>query len=171
MKDVLKINRDKNVFVTSDTHFGHNKSFIYEARGYNSVEEHTEKTIEKINTKVKKDDILFHLGDFSLNTSEEQFEKIISKIECQNIHCLFGNHPNPMKKIYRRQISEQFGREDINVTPIKYKNLIFLGNQIDCIIYGKYVVMNHFPLDIWDYMKDGSFMLTGHSHYNYPITP
>lgn len=170
MKDVTKINRDTNVFITSDTHFGHNKPFIYEARGYSSIDEHRDKIIEKINLKVGENDILIHLGDFCLNTSEEDFEKIISQIKCQNIHCLWGNHANPMKKIYRRQISKEFGREDISVYPIKYKNIVFIGNQVDYIIYGKYVVLNHFPLDIWDYMKDGAFMLSGHSHYNYPKT-
>ena len=28
------------VYITSDLHFGHNRNFIYESRGFSSIEEH-----------------------------------------------------------------------------------------------------------------------------------
>jgi calcineurin-like phosphoesterase family protein len=155
MQKINKINREKNVFVTSDTHFGHIKPFIYEQRGYLSIEEHDRNLIDRINKKVNEDDILFHLGDFCLNTTYDKFEEIIDSLKCKQIHCIWGNHNSNLDKAYRRQIAKEFGREDISVYPIKYKNIVFIGNQADYIIYGKYVVLNHFPLDVWDYMKDG----------------
>lgn len=33
-------NRKIKIWFTSDLHFGHNKSFLYEPRGFNSIEEH-----------------------------------------------------------------------------------------------------------------------------------
>ena len=42
------------IFLTSDSHFNHNKDFIYERRGFNSIEEMNEKIIEKISHKLDK---------------------------------------------------------------------------------------------------------------------
>jgi hypothetical protein len=45
-----------------------------------------------------------------------------------------------------------------------------LGYHHECIIHGRYVVLNHFPIAIWENMKEGAYMLCGHSHYSYPAT-
>lgn len=161
---MLKINND-NVYVTSDTHFGHAQKFIYEKRGFSSVAEHDAAIIENINNLVNKDDILFHLGDFCLNTTYDRFEEIINSINCQNIYCLWGNHNSRIRQAYEREVNAKYG-SDIDVYPFRYKNIIFVGNHLNCVIRGKFVVLNHFPLQVWDRMKDGSYMLCGHSHYS-----
>lgn len=163
MKDVLKINRDKNVFVTSDTHFGHNKSFIYESRGYSSIQEHDASIIEILNDKVNEDDILFHLGDFCLNVSFDKFENILNKIKCKTIYYIWGNHNSQISQAYKCEVEKSYGK-NMEVYPTKYKNIIYLGNQFECCIYGKYIVMNHFPLLSWNYMTHGSWHLHGHEH-------
>ena len=50
---------------TSDTHFGHKNIIEYCKRPFSSVEQMNEMLIKKWNNKVKVDDIVFHLGDFS----------------------------------------------------------------------------------------------------------
>lgn len=161
---MLKIN-NKNVFVTSDTHFGHAQKFIYEKRGFASVAEHDAAIIENINNNVSKDDVLFHLGDFCLNTSYGRFEEIINSIKCQNIYCLWGNHNSRIRHAYEREVEKLYG-PDIDVYPYRYKNIVFIGYHLECIIQGKYVVLNHFPIEVWENMKDGAYMLCGHSHYS-----
>ena len=37
-----------NIYITSDLHFGHQQSFLYEPRGFNSIEEHDKVIIENI---------------------------------------------------------------------------------------------------------------------------
>lgn len=167
---VYKFGREKNVYISSDLHLNHDKVFIYEKRGFASIEEHRVAVIKSINDTVAADDILILLGDTFLNTKEDQFNQTIGEINCQHIYMLPGNHPNPGNKIYKREVELQYGRSDIEVYPIKYKNVRFLPPHVDMVIYGKYVVLNHFPIEVWDHMKDGSYMLCGHSHGSLPST-
>lgn len=163
---LLKFNNPNiNHWVCSDLHLNHNKEFLYVKRGFNNIEEHNETVLNNINTLVKPDDILFSLGDFCLTTPEDKFEELISRINCKNIYLIWGNHPNPIKKIYYREIEKQYG-PDIDVYPYRYKNIVFVGYHLECIIQGKYVVLNHFPIEVWENMKDGAYMLCGHSHYS-----
>lgn len=168
----VKVYNDSNVknFVSSDWHLGHRKDFIWAKRGYSSVEEHDQSVIAKVNELVGVNDNLFYLGDFCLNTNEKQLESYLNQITCQNIHLIWGNHPNPIYKMYRQAVAEQFHRDDIEVYPFRFKNLNILGYHYECVIQGKYVVFNHFPISIWENMKDGAYMLCGHSHYSYPDT-
>jgi calcineurin-like phosphoesterase family protein len=167
---LLKFNNPNiNHWVTSDLHLNHNKDFLYGKRGFKNIEEHNETVINNINELVKPDDILFSLGDFCLNTTEDQLNTIISRINCKNIYLIFGNHPNPLKKIYEREVEKLYG-PDVDVYPFRYKNIIYVGYHLECIIQGKYVVLNHFPIEVWEHMKNGSYMLCGHSHYSLPRT-
>lgn len=153
----------QDIWVTSDLHANHILEPVWRGRGFNSPQEHTDYIIQTINTYVKPDDLLFHLGDMTLNTSTEMFEDFIGKLNCKTIYTLWGNHPNPSKKIYTEAIKAKYG-EDIEVYPFRYKNLVFLGHHHECMIGKKGVTMNHYPLRIWDYAKYGSFMLHGHQH-------
>lgn len=160
----LKFNTNKqNVWFVSDLHLNHAKSFVFEARGFKTIEEHNAFIINKINELVRPDDVLFSLGDFCLNSSEENFESFISRINCQNIYYLWGNHPNPSRKVFLREVAK-LGIGDVEVYPFRYKNLIFIGNHAEIIVNGQFIVLNHFPLFCWNHMSKFSWMLTGHEH-------
>ena len=55
-----------SMYFTSDTHFGHR--FAAERRGYPNREEMDEDLITHWNRVVGKDDLVYHLGDFSFHT-------------------------------------------------------------------------------------------------------
>ena len=78
---------------------------------------------------------------------------------------MWGNHNSRIRQAYQREIEKQYG-PDIDVYPYRYKNIVFVGYHLECIIQGKYVVLNHFPIEVWENMKDGAYMLCGHSHYS-----
>lgn len=80
---------------------------------------------------------------------------------------LWGNHNNPVHRVYKREVKEQFGRDDIDVYPLKYRNVTFLGDYVEVSINNTFIVMMHYPVSIWNYMKEGAYMLCGHSHYSY----
>lgn len=183
MKLVKFNNPNINHWVCSDLHLNHDKEFLYGKRGFKNITDHNEAVLTNINSLVKPDDILFSLGDFCLTTPEEKFEELISKINCQNIYLIWGNHPNPIRKIYEREVRSFFSNnitddslnhalftETPDIYPFRYKNIVFIGHHFECIIQGKYVVLNHFPIEIWEHMKEGSYMLCGHSHYSLPST-
>ena len=49
----------EQIYVTSDLHFGHDREFIWKARGYNSVDEMNEDYVHKWNITVDNDDDVY----------------------------------------------------------------------------------------------------------------
>ena len=80
------------IFFTSDTHFCHSKPFLYEPRGFSSVEEMNEEIVRRWNEVVPKGwgAIVYHLGDMALSDTEAA----ISYIKRLNgeIRWIRGNH-------------------------------------------------------------------------------
>jgi len=172
---------EQQVYWVSDTHLNHNKDFVYEARGYKSSQEHTDFIIDKINEIVRPDDILMHAGDFCLNTEESGLNSLLARIQCQNIYLLWGNHNNPLWKIYQREVANFFRsmdddftatqpKPDVEIYPFRYKNVLFLGNYAEITVDGKYFIMSHYPIHVWNYVKNGANMICGHSHYSLPFS-
>ena len=54
------------IFVTSDTHFGHDREFLWGARGFMSHVDHDKEVIRRWNETVQPDDVVYHLGDVML---------------------------------------------------------------------------------------------------------
>lgn len=79
------------VYITSDLHFGHNQPFLYEPRGFNSIEEHDKIIIANINETVEEEDTLYILGDLMLNDTAYGME-CLKQIKCQDIRIVLGNH-------------------------------------------------------------------------------
>ena len=100
---------ESNIWFISDTHFNHNKPFIYEARGYNTIEEMNESILEKWNSIIKPNDTVYHLGDVFLN----DFETGINIIKQLNghIHLAIGNHDTETRLAAFKNIFDeiQFG--------------------------------------------------------------
>jgi len=163
---------EKRLFITSDTHFGHQRDFVWKSRGYSSVEEHDTMLIEIINNVVRPNDILLHLGDFCLNTKIERFDWLLSQIKCQNIYSLFGNHNNPHEKtIYRAAMGNKFvGPFPVETYPFQYKNMVYVGHYLEAILNGQYTVLCHYPLYVFNEMAHGAWMLCGHSHNGCPLS-
>ena len=78
------------IWVTSDSHFGHDREFIWKPRGFQSVDEMNEAIVNRWNSVVDKDDIVYHLGDVLLG----DVEKNISFLKRLNgkIIIIAGNH-------------------------------------------------------------------------------
>ena len=87
-----------NIYFTSDTHFSHNRGFLYEPRGFSSIEEHDETIVENWNKTVKPEDCVFLLGDTMLNNNDKGIE-YLNKLN-GNIWFIRGNH-DTQERIYR----------------------------------------------------------------------
>ncbi len=186
----LRQSETQKVFWISDTHLNHDPKWkipLWEARGFNSAKEHADGIINKINELVRPTDILIHAGDFCLNTDESGCNELLARINCQNIFMLWGNHNNPLWKIYQREVASyfskntatnEFGFDDAvianeirpEIYPFRHKNVVFLGNYVELTVDGKLFVVEHYPIHVFNYMKDGARMICGHSHYNLPFS-
>jgi calcineurin-like phosphoesterase family protein len=78
------------IYLTSDWHFCHNKPFIYEPRGFSSVQEMNEAIIENHNKIVKPEDTVYCLGDCMLNDDKEGCN-CIRRLNGR-IYIIAGNH-------------------------------------------------------------------------------
>jgi calcineurin-like phosphoesterase family protein len=165
----LTHNDSHKVFFTSDTHFRHNQSFIFETRGYKNRYEHDDALIAKINEVVRPEDTLIHLGDFCLNITPPEFNEILARINCQNIAYIWGNHNSCIRKHYEDAVATEYGK-DIEVYPYAIGKLTYLGYYKELIVNGHMIVIHHYPHQIWNQMQKSAWQLSGHSHYSNPIT-
>jgi calcineurin-like phosphoesterase family protein len=102
---MIKIDKDRKVFVTSDTHYGHKNICrgvtawrlpdgsipIDQTRDFDTIEQMNESIISGINSVVGEDDVLIHLGDWSFG-GFENIQKFRDRIVCKEIHLILGNH-------------------------------------------------------------------------------
>lgn len=103
------------IWLTSDWHFGHNKPFIYEARGFNSIQEHDEIVIQRYNEVVQPQDIVYCLGDCMLGKDYEYGLDCIKQLNGQ-IYIIRGNHDSDNKWQHYNTIE--------NVSPIGWSEVI-----------------------------------------------
>lgn len=80
-----------NIWITSDSHLNHAKPFIYEARGFNTIEEMNEAIIENWNKVVKPNDIVYHLGDVMLGADLQAGLHLVSRLNGIK-YLAYGNH-------------------------------------------------------------------------------
>ena len=78
------------IYFSSDLHFGHNRDFLYDPRGYNNINDHDEDLIEKWNSIVNYDDEVYLLGDVMLN--DNNYGLFCLRRLNGIIHIIRGNH-------------------------------------------------------------------------------
>ena len=91
------------IYFISDTHFNHDRDFIYGPRGFSNVEQSNETIKTNWNNTIKKDDDIYVVGDFFLGNFEEA--NLLKEVESLNgqIHLIRGNHDSPAKiKVYEK---------------------------------------------------------------------
>lgn len=104
------------IFVTSDSHFGHKRILDFEKqhRAFESIEEHDAELVKRWNETVRPKDTVFHLGDVLFGAhSFETLEKLngIKKL-------ILGNHDTyPIEK-YLKYFSKVYGA-------LEFRNCIF----------------------------------------------
>lgn len=91
----------KDIWVISDTHFGHTGSLkwtdndgnLLRGSKFSSTEEMDEYMIDRWNSVVKPGDKVYHLGDVFIGSNQTEFLKIWTKLHGQK-RVLVGNHDN-----------------------------------------------------------------------------
>lgn len=110
----------KTYFI-ADTHFNHKNILEYCNRPFSNVEEMNEKLIENWNNTVKKDDIVYMLGDFCMGNKEE-IKKFTEKLNGRKF-LITGNHDR-----YNMRTFMELGFEKVYDKPILFDNFIILSH-------------------------------------------
>ena len=143
------------IWITSDWHFNHNREFIWKIKGFSSVEEMNEAIIERYNSVVEDNDLVYCLGDCGLGgAGQEALNQLKNYIERLNgtIIIVQGNHCTDKRiELYRQCKNVQ--QVDI-ATILKYK--------------GYHFYMSHFPTLTGNLddrgLKHMTLNLFGHTH-------
>ena len=93
MKEVK--NLSGKIYLTSDLHLGHDREFIWKARGFNSIQEMNEAYVERWNSVVDNEDDVYVLGDLMLGNNDIGMN-YLNQLN-GNIHIVLGNHDTPSR--------------------------------------------------------------------------
>lgn len=108
-----------NVFLTSDTHFGHRNIMKFEpiARPFHYIQEHDEYLIEQWNNTVGVNDVVWHLGDVLFG--KHNFP-ILDRLNGTK-HLILGNHDRFDMSLYAeyfKKIKSSWKMDDLLMTHI-----------------------------------------------------
>lgn len=168
-------NDNQKIFFWGCTHIFHAPKWdepLWKLRGYDSVESHAKSLKEKINSLCRPQDVLFLLGDGFLTSTPEQVEEYLFQLN-PKIQYLWGNHESSMIRLYRKHRDYQYGNlvtfnENDEIYPLRYKNLTYWGNYLECWINKRFFVLQHFPSKVWNHSKIGAGNLHSHCHGGLP---
>lgn len=99
-----------NVFLISDTHFGHTNIIKYCDRPFATVEEMDQALIENWNSTVSKNDKVYHLGDVTMSTRKL---KVLEELNGNKI-LIKGNHDIFKLKYYVPYFSDIRGSHEVS---------------------------------------------------------
>ena len=86
----------KNIWVTSDLHFGHKNIIKYCDRPYKDTNHMNEALINNYNSLVAPDDEVYNLGDVCMGPIEN-IDKYVPRLN-GNVHLIVGNHDEGRRK-------------------------------------------------------------------------
>lgn len=139
------------IWFTSDLHFCHDREFLYQSRGFDSVYDMNAAIVENFNKTISWTDDLYILGDLMLNDNTEGM-KLLRQLP-GNIHIIIGNHDTDA----RLELYKEEPRIDI------------LG-YADILKYDKYhFYLCHFPtftanFDLDKPLRTRLLCISGHTH-------
>ena len=160
---------EDKIFISADFHFSHNKTFIYEKRGFKTIEEHDRRILSDLNAYIAPDDHLIYLGDFAMRMQEQKIEEIFKRISCQNIYYVWGNHDKQLYNWYKKKVFRNVGFE-CEVYPFQIGNVTFVGRTAAFQINKQDVEVSHYAHMIWNKSHRNVPIISGHSHGSNPWT-
>src|SRR5713101_6073216 len=87
-----------DIWFTADFHLGHKNIIRYCNRPFETVEEMNQAILERLNARVKANDILYFLGDFCIGPKARASE-LRQQIRCKKIFAVPGNHDKDTRKL------------------------------------------------------------------------
>ena len=149
-------------YIISDTHFNHNNicgpnGFIEGRRCFENAKEMNEWIIKNFNAKVHNDDHTYHLGDISLNSTQEEVHLTLNRLK-GSFTFILGNHDSKGLFKYLESVNYRLpsGRmkysfEEVGLV-LKHKKRMYY--------------LTHYPLLMGDY-RPLYRNLCGHIHDEY----
>lgn len=143
------------IFIVSDLHLGHDKPFIYGARGFENVEDMNEAIIRKWNEVVDEEDDVCVLGDLVMGpeTNLQMLRRLKGRL-----HIVRGNHDTDTRWNFYQELP----------------NVVEVGNSIYFSYDGYKFYLTHYPTittraNVGKPLKKCLVNLCGHTHTKDPF--
>ena len=129
------------IWFTSDLHLNHRAVVSMCGRPFKTVDEMNDILIRNFNERVKKNDIVYILGDIAHRTPVIEVNNFISRLNGKKILCK-GNHDK------------------------RYDSSLFEGiyDFLEISVHGVNISLMHYPMMSWPKSRHGSIHLHGHIH-------
>lgn len=192
----IQANIKRKVWLTSDTHYNHEN--ICKAttnwdddkiskghsgyRDFESLDKMNQCLVEGINRYVAKDDVLFHLGDWSFGGIESIFE-FRKQIHCKEIHLILGNHDHHIEnnKLIPQQdeainYAYDYLGKDLNTIYMQdlfssVQNVLQIKVQLHKKQKAIPLFLSHYSHRVWNNHHRGWMHAFGHSHGSLDDSP
>jgi len=108
-----------NIYFTSDWHLNHFNIIKYTGRPFKTLDEMNNTIISNFNKRVKKEDMVFFVGDFIFRSGsgrgegeKDKPQYFINQLNCKNIIFIQGNHDknNSLKTPIERLVIKHGGK-------------------------------------------------------------
>ena len=150
-------------WVTADTHFGEADAIARFGRPFGDVREMDEALLEAINRRVRRRDVLLHLGDVfgGLDWADRGVRRgaraFLGRIRCRNVLLVRGNQ-DPASRSFARSFDAVH-----DMLELRAEDPHEPGRRLR-------IVCCHYPLRQWRGTWTGALHLHGHSHGSLPET-
>lgn len=137
-----------NYWFTSDHHFGHENIIEFQPRPFSSLEEMDEELVKRHNEVVHPNDVVWHLGDFTMRTRAGEVARMFKRLNGM-FYVVPGNHDYWIKSLDLGNLAHKLA-----ILPLIHKV------RID----GLRFILCHYAMRRWDRREKGYRHLYGHSH-------
>lgn len=120
----------EKIWFVSDTHFGHNKPFLYEPRGFKNIFDHDKQLIKNWNKVVSDCDDVYHLGDVMLGNNEHGL-KCLKQLNGR-IHIICGNHDTDTRRALYKDCYNVV--EVVDARRLKWNGYNFFLTHYPCLV-------------------------------------
>lgn len=141
-------------WVTGDHHFGHTNVLKYCNRHFSDIVTHDETLIDEWNKVVSRDDIVYHLGDFTLSNIY-QAEDVAKKLN-GTIRILVNYWHHDKRWL---EFGDGLKNMILNSSIVVLEPGNYIGNSMP-------IILCHYPFEVWDRKHYGAIHFHGHSHGN-----
>ena len=137
------------IYFTADLHIGHDKNFLWQPRGFSSVEEHDTEILKRWNSIVTPEDTVYILGDLCMSGNEKEWNRVYKVLNGEKF-VIWGNHDTNNKL---NKYQTEYGMTYLGFTSIyKYNKK-------------KMFYLSHYPTLVGNFEEKRFFWnLSGHTH-------
>lgn len=161
----------ENIYFFGCFHGHHNKDFIYEKRGFSSIQEHDKVLMERWNNKITNNDTAFLLGDTMFgNGGMLGFLDLLANLNAKELYLMPGNHHSGFNALFEDVIAKGNNTLDIygriTANYLQNKVLYLIPNYYEILVKNQLIVLSHYPIICHNRHARGSFMICSHVHGN-----